>query len=83
MIRIDHVRELGLQFRLRALTVRDPALARELQLLAEFCEQKAALIDDAAPVEKRSERASPARPSLVDSAEGGKTGVASKNAERS
>jgi hypothetical protein len=42
MTRITSVRALGHQFRIRALTVKDPALALELHELADICEQKAA-----------------------------------------
>jgi hypothetical protein len=45
MKRIPDIRELALQFRLRALTVKDAALALELHELAALCEEKAARID--------------------------------------
>jgi hypothetical protein len=45
MTRITSIRALGNQFRVRALTVKDPALALELQELADICERKAASLD--------------------------------------
>jgi hypothetical protein len=40
------IRKLATQFRVRALTVRDDFLCQELYELAEFCEAKAARIDE-------------------------------------
>ena len=45
MTRISSIRALGNQFRVRALTVKDSALALELQELADICERKAASLD--------------------------------------
>jgi hypothetical protein len=39
------IRDLALHFRIRALTVKDPFLCRELHELANICEAKAGRID--------------------------------------